>query len=275
MMMDKVVFKTNIPHIVALKYPNGVDAPAQKAGYADQVRFSLVDGRCMFVAPFAADLIAKEGIQVGEEFSIGKFEVRENQTKCVRWKVEKCVPDEPDSQLVADLRRSLANTRARPPQAPAAAPARPAPVRQTPPAVAEAGPVRPVARPAANGGNNAHPESNPRPAPPRAAPAPQRSPVPIHAVPARTAAAPATMPPPSPMPDGARTAKPIPTKVSFEDALTEFLVIAGRATHAAEQRLSAEGASARFDNLNVTSAAITMFIAAKDLGWLTWGGVSK
>ncbi len=68
---------------------------------------------------------------------------------------------------------------------------------------------------------------------------------------------------------------PVPMKAGFGDAFQEFLILAGRATRAAEVQLGQEGGSVRFDSRDVAAIATTMFIQAATSGWLTWkpGGV--
>jgi len=101
----KVVFQTNILEKVALAFDGeGLTVKSTKVGYGDQVLFSLVDGRRMYVAPFAADQIKRLGIRRDEEFMIGKVEVRDGQKRKVNWKVEKLQPETP---LARDIRNSL------------------------------------------------------------------------------------------------------------------------------------------------------------------------
>jgi len=185
--MEVVRFETNIYQNVALKFATGLPAPAKKEGYTDQVSFTLVDGRIMYLAPFVAQLIADAGFGPGEYFKLGKFEVREGQKKVVRWKVEPIEEPLAETPLEANLRRSAEIAKGRKPGAPV----------QWPAAATPAPPVRPIPRAAA-------PPRAPAPAAAKiaaaiAAPTPRAAarpaPAPDRAAPARSEA-----PPPSPTP---------------------------------------------------------------------------
>jgi hypothetical protein len=238
-------FSTNVPEVVALKFATGLEAPPQREGYAAQVKFTLSDDRVMYVAPYAAELIAREGIQPGETFSIGKYEKREGQRKLIRWKVERLAAPQAarETPLAQNLRRSAEIARgAQTPVdwTPHRAVAVPAPVARPSP------PVREIPQAA--------------PGPPRPAPA-------VHS----------PMSPPRTSDNFAKDARTVatpkapPTKVPFEEAFAEFLVLAGRATRQAEQILGGEGGSVRFDSRDVAAIATTMFIAARENTF--WGGI--
>lgn len=253
--MEKVQFQTNVGERVALKYATGVPKPALQEGYSDQVLFTLCDGRCMYLPVFAADLITRvHAIQPGEDFVLGKYEVKEGQKKFVRWRVDPLDPAPPETPLESNLRRSAEIANARKPGVPVA-----------------------------------WPQAAPAPPPVRATRAPAKAAAPVSATPPRpqpratppTVPRPAAQPPPSPTPSepppdmrtALRASAVVPTKVPMERALLEFLLIAGRQTRAAEQSLGADGASVRFDNRDVAALATTMLINAFNHNWITWGGV--
>ena len=61
-----------------------------------------------------------------------------------------------------------------------------------------------------------------------------------------------------------------PVKATYQAAMTEFLLIAGRAAKQAETKLGAEGGSVRFDNHDVAALATAMLQQAAREGCLTW-----
>jgi hypothetical protein len=271
--MEKVQFQTNIGERVALKYATGVPKPASQEGYQDQVLFTLCDGRVMYLPVFAADLITRvHGMQPGEDFVLGKYEVKEGQRKFVRWRVDAIgypqTDAPPDTPMEANLRRSAEIANARKPGAPVewpqavappparAARATKAPVSATPPA------PTPAPRPAAP-----IPRAAPPAAPPRApAPAPRA------AAPRPPAAGePPPTPTPAPPPE-LRAAPTPPMKLSMDAAMLQFLLIAGRQTKVAEMQLGAEGGSVRFDSRDVAALATTLLINAFNRDWISYNG---
>src|SRR5579872_1843419 len=73
-MPDKLVFQTNIPVEVALKYGDGKDVTGQ---YGDQVLYTLTDGRVTYVPPIVRKQIEDLEIGRGELFTIkGREEER-------------------------------------------------------------------------------------------------------------------------------------------------------------------------------------------------------
>jgi hypothetical protein len=234
-------FSVNIPEIVALKYPEGLAAPSQREGYSDQVRYSLCDGRVMYVAPFAADLITKEGIQPGEQFSIGKFECREGQRRLIKWKIQRIEP-EPETPLAANLRRSAEMVRESRRSGAAQSPIHPTPPQPAP----RAAPVRAI---------------------PQAAPSQRPAPnFPTSSTPATSEAVP--MPRNSPTTGNSNTLPP--TKLPMDEAMLHCLLIAGRATREAEKRLGAEGGSVRFDSRDVAALGTTLLITGFQNYWFTY-----
>jgi hypothetical protein len=83
-MADKVVFQTNIPVEVALKYGDGKDVTGQ---YGDQVLYTLTDGRVMYVPPIVRKQIEDLEIGRGELFTITKAEKKNGTRRTIEWQV--------------------------------------------------------------------------------------------------------------------------------------------------------------------------------------------
>jgi hypothetical protein len=62
----------------------------------------------------------------------------------------------------------------------------------------------------------------------------------------------------------------IPVKATYGAAMTEFLLLAGRATREVEKILGAEGGSVRFDSRDVCALATTLVIQAAREGFLVY-----
>ena len=84
---------------------------------------------------------------------------------------------------------------------------------------------------------------------------------------------------PVPQPQGTGTYGPVavpqrlaapPEKATYQAAMREFLLIAGRAAKQAETTLGAEGGSVRFDNHDVAALATAMLHHAAREGCLSW-----
>ncbi|HLG97909.1 MAG TPA: hypothetical protein VKX49_16465 [Bryobacteraceae bacterium] len=83
-MADKLVFQTNIPVEVALKYGDGKDVTGQ---YGDQVLYTLTDGRVMYVPPIVRKQIEDLEIGRGELFTITKAEKKKGTRRTIEWQV--------------------------------------------------------------------------------------------------------------------------------------------------------------------------------------------
>ena len=83
-MADKLVFQTNIPVEVALKYGDGKDVTGQ---YGDQVLYTLTDGRVMYVPPIVRKQIEDLEIGRGELFTITKAEKKNGTRRTIEWHV--------------------------------------------------------------------------------------------------------------------------------------------------------------------------------------------
>jgi len=122
-MADKVVFSTNVPESVALKYANGKRVESRY----NEVYYSLTDGRALYPTPALDAKITALAPAAGEVFTICKAEIREGNRKRIEWQVTPSetqeAPQEPTAAAVP---------------APAAATSRPESVA-APVAVSEAG----------------------------------------------------------------------------------------------------------------------------------------
>jgi hypothetical protein len=83
-MSDKVQFQTNVPIDVALKYNDGKEVTGQ---YGDQVLYTLIDGRVMYVPPIVKKKIDELGIGRGELFTITKAEKKNGTRRTIEWVV--------------------------------------------------------------------------------------------------------------------------------------------------------------------------------------------
>ncbi len=85
---------------------------------------------------------------------------------------------------------------------------------------------------------------------------------------------------PPPAPQGTGTNGParmpqqqpaaVPIKPSYQQAMTAYLIIAGRAATAAEKTLGPEGSSVRFDSRDIAALATTLMIQAMRDGRMQW-----
>jgi hypothetical protein len=83
-MSDKVQFQTNIPVKVSLKYNDGKEVTGQ---YGDQVLYTLMDGRVMYVPPIVKKKIDELGIERGETFTLTKAEKKNGTRRTIEWVV--------------------------------------------------------------------------------------------------------------------------------------------------------------------------------------------
>jgi hypothetical protein len=91
-MKERVAFQTNVPVTVALAYPDGIQVEGR---YGDQVMYTLVDERVMYVPPIVRSRIDELGVGKGDFVTICKAERREGTRRFVEWHVER--PDTNDS----------------------------------------------------------------------------------------------------------------------------------------------------------------------------------
>jgi hypothetical protein len=92
-MAEYLRFSTNVPEEVALRFPEGKQVSSKIEGGADQMMYSLADGRVMYVPLHVADQIRELRIGPGERFNLGKFEVKEGNRRFIRWQLGRVDPD--------------------------------------------------------------------------------------------------------------------------------------------------------------------------------------
>lgn len=85
MTKEKVEFPTNVAVPVALAYTNGKDVEGR---YGDQVYYTLVGDRVMYVPPIVRKQIEELGIQKGQEFTIIKCERKNGTRRSIEWIVD-------------------------------------------------------------------------------------------------------------------------------------------------------------------------------------------
>ena len=83
--MEKINFEVNKPVAVTLA-SEGVTVQGR---FGDQAKFTLADGRVIYVPLFVRDRIKELAIQPGEEFSITKQETRQGNRRSVKWEVSR------------------------------------------------------------------------------------------------------------------------------------------------------------------------------------------
>src|SRR5208283_6101270 len=85
-MSEILRFNVNVPAEVALRYGEG--KPVQ-GRYGEQVMYTLVDDRIMYVPVCVAARIAELEIRPGQPFEISKAEVRDGNRKWIEWFVRR------------------------------------------------------------------------------------------------------------------------------------------------------------------------------------------
>jgi hypothetical protein len=126
--------QTNVPEIIALQWADGLPCHSPHSG--DQVRFTLTDGRVLYVAPFVADKIRAAGITANAPFQICKREVARGNRRSIEYEIQPLgdtgapagtsAPvhnqSEQSHQAIAPNGHINGNGNGHPPAAPAAAP---------------------------------------------------------------------------------------------------------------------------------------------------------
>lgn len=92
-MKEKVVFQTNVPVTAALAYPDGMKVEGR---YGDQMMYSLIDERVMYVPPIVRDKLIELGIRENDPFSICKSERRDGNRRFIEWAVKRIQPEQPN-----------------------------------------------------------------------------------------------------------------------------------------------------------------------------------
>ena len=122
-MAEYLRFSTNIAVEVALRFPEGKQVQSKLEGGADQMMYSLADGRVMYVPLHIGERIRELRIGPGERFSLVKAEVKTGNRRGIEWQVARVDP---------------------PPAPPAPRPAAPTAPQAAKPEGAEAQPVTPA-----------------------------------------------------------------------------------------------------------------------------------
>lgn len=85
-MSEVLRLQTNVPETIALAFTEGLPIASKFGG--DQIMFTLVDGRKMFLAPHVARQIEGSGVAAGEEFKIVKRDVAKGNKRIVEFAIE-------------------------------------------------------------------------------------------------------------------------------------------------------------------------------------------
>jgi hypothetical protein len=85
-MSEILRFNVNIPAEVALRYGEGKRVQGR---YGEQVMYTLVDDRVMYVPVCVGDRIGELQIRPGQPFEICKAEVRDGNRKWIEWFVRR------------------------------------------------------------------------------------------------------------------------------------------------------------------------------------------
>jgi len=128
-MAEYLRFSTNIPEEVALRFPEGRQVQSKLEGGTDQVMYSLVDGRVMYVPLHVGERIRELHIGPGERFSLVKAEVKTGNRRGIEWQVNRVdpAPEAPAPQPAAPTAPKAAK-----PEGAAAQPVTPAGVQSQP-----------------------------------------------------------------------------------------------------------------------------------------------
>jgi hypothetical protein len=84
--MNVLRFETNVPAEVALRYGEGKRVQGR---YGEQVMYTLVDDRVMYVPVCVGDRIGELQIRPGQPFEICKAEVRDGNRRWIEWFVRR------------------------------------------------------------------------------------------------------------------------------------------------------------------------------------------
>ena len=90
-MKEIVKFPINTPVEVALRFEGGKHVEGR---YGDQVMYSLLDNRIMYVPPYVEQRIQELAIGAGEPLLLCKKEVEEGHRKWIEWSVKRA-PQQP------------------------------------------------------------------------------------------------------------------------------------------------------------------------------------
>ena len=85
-MGERIAVQTNVPVTVALAYADGLPVEGR---FGDQIMYTLVDERVMYVPPLIRTKLVELGIQPREPFTICKAERKEGNRRFIEWQVKK------------------------------------------------------------------------------------------------------------------------------------------------------------------------------------------
>jgi hypothetical protein len=83
---DVLRLQTNVPETIALRFTDGLTVSSKFGG--DQMMFSLVDGRKMFLPPVVSQKIKNSGIRESEPFTICKREVANGNRRTIEYQID-------------------------------------------------------------------------------------------------------------------------------------------------------------------------------------------
>jgi hypothetical protein len=91
-MAEYLRFSTNVPEEVALRFPEGKQVQSKIEGGADQMMYSLADGRVMYVPLYVGERIRELQIGPNQRFSLVKAEVKRGNRRGFEWQVKRVDP---------------------------------------------------------------------------------------------------------------------------------------------------------------------------------------
>src|SRR5450631_3298682 len=97
--MNEIVrFENNTPVEVTLQFEAGKRVEGR---YGEQVMYSLLDNRVMYVPPFVEERLKSLAIAAGEPLLLCKKSTKDGNRNRVEWSVRRA-PQQPPAQLAAD-----------------------------------------------------------------------------------------------------------------------------------------------------------------------------
>ena len=128
-MAEYLRFSTNVSEEVALRFPEGKQVQSKIEGGADQMMYSLADGRVMYVPLQVGERICELQIGPNQRFSLVKAEVKTGNRRGIQWQVKRVdpAPEAPAPQPAAPTAPKAAK-----PEGAAAQPGTPAGVQSQP-----------------------------------------------------------------------------------------------------------------------------------------------
>ncbi len=128
-MAEYLRFSTNIPEEVALRFPEGKQVQSKIEGGADQMMYSLADGRVMYVPLHVGERIRELQIGPNQRFSLVKAEVKTGNRRGIEWQVKRV---DPAAEAPAPQPAAPTAPKAAKPEGAAAQPGTPAGVQSQP-----------------------------------------------------------------------------------------------------------------------------------------------